>query len=95
MRQSFIARQKKCGVYFSIMHAMMVSLNRIQTCLKICVIELVTSTCSLVAFQADDAQMPLCCASQAPACISMLLSWLGFMRSANRNNVMNDVGHTK
>jgi hypothetical protein len=60
----------------------------------ICVTEIVTSIYSFVTFQADDAQMPISCAGQAPTYVSGPKSWLGFMQLANRQEVMSNVGHT-
>jgi len=65
MRPSFTANQEKSGAYFSTIHAKKV-LHRIQTGLMICVIEIVTSIYSFITFHANDAQMPICCAGQAP-----------------------------
>jgi len=65
MRPSFTDNQEKCGAYFSTIHAKKV-LHRIQYGLIICVIEIMTSIYSSVTFQAGDAQMPICCAGQAP-----------------------------
>jgi len=47
---------------------MRVPLHRTETGLMICITEIVTSIYSFVTFQADDAQMPICCAGQAPTC---------------------------
>jgi hypothetical protein len=73
MRPSFIANQEKCAVYFSTIHAMKVPLHTIQTCIMICVIKFMTSNCTFVVFEAEDAQMPICCAGQAPTYVSRLI----------------------
>lgn len=87
MRPSFIANQENCGAYFSTIHAKKV-LHRIQTDLMICVTETVTSIYSFVTFQADNAQMPICCAGQAPTYVIRPISLLGFMQLANQQEVM-------
>jgi hypothetical protein len=60
----------------------------------ICVTKIMTSIYSFVKFQADVAQMLICCAGQAPTYVSGPISWLGFLQLANQKEVMGNVGHT-
>lgn len=73
------------------MHAIKESLHKIQTCLVICVTVCDLHLCSFVVFQADDAQIRMCCESQNPTHVNGPLSYPRFMQLANRQEMMNDV----